>query len=469
MRTKPTLIASAVAAMFSVSPIVWADDIQDIRNEIKEIRESYEARIKSLEERLKAAETKSAEPQAQAPAPVAKATSSAATFNPGIGLILSGFYKNLEKDPETYSIAGFVPGGEEIGPGERGFSLSESELNIFANIDPYFYGKLTAAITGENEVEVEEAFFQTLALPAGLSLKGGRFFSGIGYLNEVHAHAWDFVDQPLAYQAFLGGQYGQNGLQAKWLAPTPFFLEFGIEGGNGQNFPGLARNKNGFNGGVGFAHVGGDIGDATSWRAGLSYLYHRVKGREFDDESGTFGGITNSFDGKSKLMIADGVLKWAPNGNSKETYFKIQGEYFRRKESGELAFDINGDPTANPFAGSASTYSSSQSGWYLQGVYKFLSQWRVGLRYDELDSGTPNIGLVGQTDAGTGITISDDDFSGLKKYKPKRLSTMLDWSPTEFSRLRLQYSQDKARRDITDNQFFIQYIYSLGAHGAQKF
>jgi hypothetical protein len=467
MVIKRTIIASVVAALLFVSPCVWADDMQDIRNEIKEIRESYEARIKNLEDRLKAAEAKAAEPSPQVP--TAKSASSAANFNPGIGLILSGFYKNLEKDPGTYAIAGFVPGGDEIGPGERGFSLSESELNIFANIDPYFYGKLTAAITGENEVEVEEAFFQTLALPAGLSLKGGRFFSGIGYLNEVHAHAWDFVDQPLAYQAFLGGQYGQNGLQAKWLAPTPVFLEFGIEGGNGQNFPGLARNKNGFNGGAGFVHIGGDIGESTSWRTGLSYLYHRVKGREFEDESGTFGGVTNGFDGTSKTMIADGVLKWAPNGNPKETYFKIQGEYFRRKESGDLAFDINGDPTANPFAGSASAFSSSQSGWYLQGVYKFLSQWRAGLRYDELDSGTPNIGLIGQSDSGTGITIGDDDFAGLKKYKPKRLSAMVDWSPTEFSRLRLQYSQDKARRNITDNQIFIQYIYSLGAHGAHRY
>ncbi len=467
MVIKRTIVASAVAALFAVSPSCWADDMQDIRNEIKAIKDSYEARIKNLEDRLKAAETKAPEPQAQAP--VAKPVASAASFNPGIGLILSGFYKNLEEDPGTYHIAGFIPGLEEIGPGERGFSLSESELNVYANIDPYFYGHLTAAITGENEVEVEEAFFKTLALPAGFSFKGGRFFSGVGYLNEVHAHAWDFVDQPLAYQAFLGGQYGQNGLQAKWLAPTPLFLEFGVEGGNGQNFPGLARNKNGFNGGAAFVHIGGDIGESVSWRTGLSYLYHRVKGREFIDESGTFGGITNSFDGKSKVMIADAVLKWSPNGNPRETYFKVQAEYFRRKETGELAFDIAGDPTVNPFAGSASAFSSSQSGWYVQGVYKFLSQWRVGLRYDELDSGAPSIGLIGQTDAGTGITIVDDDFSGLKKYKPKRLSAMMDWSPTEFSRVRLQYAQDKARRDLTDNQFFIQYIYSLGAHGAHKF
>jgi hypothetical protein len=28
---------------------------------------------------------------------------------------------------------------------------------------------------------------------------------------------------------------------------------------------------------------------------------------------------------------------------------------------------------------------------------------------------------------------------------------------------------DKSQQGMTDNQFFVQYIYSLGAHGAHKF
>ncbi len=79
----------------------------------------------------------------------------------------------------------------------------------------------------------------------GLVPKFGRFFSGIGYLNEQHQHAWDFYDAPLAYQAFLGGQYATDGAQVKWLAPTDQFLEFGAEIGNGDSFPGSARNRNG--------------------------------------------------------------------------------------------------------------------------------------------------------------------------------------------------------------------------------
>ena len=102
---------------------------------------------------------------------------------------------------------------------------------------------MTAAITGENEIEVEEAFVRTTACPTASPANGGRFFSGFGYLNEVHAHAWDFVDQPLVYQAIFGGQFRQDGVQVKWLAPTDLFVEFGAEIGNGSGFPATRRDR----------------------------------------------------------------------------------------------------------------------------------------------------------------------------------------------------------------------------------
>src|SRR4030095_7316318 len=104
---------------------------------------------------------------------------------------------------------------------------------------------MTAALTAENEVEVEEAFFRTLALPEGFTAKGGRFFSGFGYLNEVHSHAWDFIDQPLAYQAFFGGQFKQDGVQVKWLAPTDPFIQIGAGAGHGDGVPAARRNGHG--------------------------------------------------------------------------------------------------------------------------------------------------------------------------------------------------------------------------------
>ena len=103
---------------------------------------------------------------------------------------------------------------------------------------------------------------QTRALASGLNVRAGRFLSSVGYLNNQHAHTWDFLDAPLAYQAFLGGQFRPDGLQAKWLAPTDTLVELGVEIGSGTGFPGNDRNKNGFSAAALYAHVGDDIGAA---------------------------------------------------------------------------------------------------------------------------------------------------------------------------------------------------------------
>ena len=201
-----------------------ADDVTALKSELEALKSDYAARIAQLEARISqletqasasaAAEAAAAEAAATAPAPEVAAAPRAAggnpatAFNPAMSVILAGNYAGTSQDPATYAIAGFIPSGGEVGPGERSFNLGESELTFAANVDPYFFGNLTASVSGDNEIGVEEAYFRTIALPEGFVLKGGRFFSGFGYLNEMHAHAWDFVDQPLVYQAFFGGQFG---------------------------------------------------------------------------------------------------------------------------------------------------------------------------------------------------------------------------------------------------------------------
>jgi hypothetical protein len=349
-----------------------------------------------------------------------------------------------------------------VGPPKRSFGLGESELVVSANVDPYFRGHLVAALTPENEVEVEEAYFQTLALPSGFLLKGGRFFSGIGYLNEVHQHAWDFQDAPLPYKAFLGGQLKQDGLQLRWVAPTPFFLEIGAEASSGDQFPGSDRNKNGVGGSSIFGHLGGDIGPSYAWRAGVSYLKSTPQDRPYDDVDSTGAAVTNSFTGDAKLWIVDAILKWAPNGNSTRTNFKLQGEYFKFEQDGSLTYD---DTAGSGTFGSVSdSFNTDQSGWYVQGVWQFMPRWRVGYRFDELRYGTVTNGIVNN-----GLGPAAADFPVLTNHSPSRNTVMIDWSPSEFSRLRVQYAADKSRIGVTDNQIIVQYILSLGAHGAHRF
>lgn len=448
---KTTVLSAALAAaLFNPLSAAAADDkeLAAIRAQIKEMKDSYEARLQALEQRLQDAQAATAQAQnaaqasqAPAPAPVAAPAPAASNaFNPNISLVLGGTYANLSQDPDKYRLQGFLPPKGEVGPGRRGFNLGESELTMAANIDPMFSGQLTFALSGEDTVGVEEAFVQTRTLASGLNVRAGRFLSSIGYLNNQHAHTWDFVDAPLAYQAFLGGQYKPDGLQAKWLAPTDTLIEVGAEIGSGGSFPGNARNKNGAGAGALYVHVGDDIGASGSWRAGLSLLHTGAANRDFEEL-----GELNTFSGTSHVLIADAIYKWAPNGNPTQRNFKLQGEYFRRHENGELAN-----------AAASGSYDSTQSGWYLQGVYQFMPNWRTGLRYDRLSSGTTAIGLAGA-------------FPSLDAYSPSRASVMLDYSPSEFSRLRLQFARDQSRPGVTDNQVFLQYIMSLGAHAAHSF
>lgn len=432
-------------------------DIQAMRREIETMRADYEARLKALEERVKAAQAPPAAPAPIGAAPAGAAAAAPAAqpaaanaFNPGISLILSGGYTRTSRDPADYRISGLpLPPDGEIGPGSRGFSLAESELGLSANVDPWLRGAINIALHPDNEVSVEEAFVQTTSLGNGLSLKAGRFLSGIGYLNAQHAHVWDFVDAPLAYQSLLGTQFGDDGVQLTWLAPTDRYLELGAELGRGRSFPGSNSGRNGAGAGALTAHTGGDLGESQSWRAGLSMLSAKATGQALEaiDASGKVVG--NAFTGRTRVWIVDGIWKWAPNGNATRTNFKLQGEYLRSTGNGSLVYDVAG-------AASPDAYRAVRSGWYLQGVYQFMPRWRVGLRTERLNPGTPDFGINTAALAGSG-------------YRPRKNSLMVDFSPSEFSRVRLQFARDGAREGRPDNQFFIQYQMSLGAHGAHGF
>jgi hypothetical protein len=342
----------------------------------------------------------------------------------------------MSRDPANYSVAGF-PLTDGSDPGSRGFAIGESELGIRANIDPDWFGFMTFSMAGDGTSSVENAYAENTNLGHGLSIKIGRFFSGVGYLNEQHSHTWDFVDTALAYRAMLGTQYRDDGLQLHWLAPTDTFIEFGAEALRGDSFPaGGAANK-GSGTWTGYVHVGDDVGISNSWRAGLSYLSARANARST--------GSKDLFTGDSKMLIADFVWKWAPNGNPYNHNFKFQAEYLQSKNNGSFT----------PNGGAATAYSATPSGWYAQGIYQFMPRWRVGLRHDQLNPG--NAGSAFNT------TVLDS-----KGHTPRRDSLMLDYSNSEFSRIRLQYNRDQSGPQ-QNNQWFVQYIMSLGAHGAHIF
>ena len=79
-------------------------------------------------------------------------------------------------------------------------------------------------------------------------------------------------------------------------------------------------------------------------------------------------------------------------------------------------------------------------------MYKFLPQWRAGARYARLSP------------------PSDAELDG----DISTISAMLDWTNSEFGRVRFQYNRESFG-ETRDNQFILQYVMSLGAHAAHSF
>jgi hypothetical protein len=419
-----------------------------LKQQLDQLKKDYEQRIYLLEQKLQQIDNKIVAVPVIAPPRAAKISN---RFNPAISVILDGRFSSFDNRAESYELPGYSLGGE-AGLGSEGFSLGETEINISGNIDDKFFGKVTLALAeddGEIELELEEAYLQTLGLGNGVTLQFGRFFSAIGYLNEQHAHAQDFADAPLIYRSLFGDALIDDGLQINYVAPTDVYLALGAEALRGSRFPAGGEQEN-IGAWTSFANIGGDIGIAHSWLLGLS---HWQSNGIDNRESG--GGATegSSFSGDSKINALDFVYKWAPGGNPRERNVKFQFEYFDRQEDGNVT--SLGD-SESPLQ--TASFDGDQQGWYAQAIYQFMPQWRTGLRYDWLDSN--NLG----SDTGL-LTEAGLDNEG---HKPKRTSVMLEWLPSEFSRVRFQFNRDKSYQE-SDNQFVVQYTHNLGSHGAHQY
>ncbi|MCC6598310.1 MAG: hypothetical protein IT559_05940, partial [Alphaproteobacteria bacterium] len=337
--SRKLLLAASALAILNVSPAFAADgpDLKALRAEIAAMKQAYESKIDQLESKVQNLESQQnqtarkvalVEPAAGNTIP---ATSQRKindnSFNPEIGVILRGKYQSFSENEGEF--AGFAV-GEEAERGTEGLGIDETELNFSASVDDKFRGSATVALHehgGETEVEIEEAYVETTSLPYGLQAKAGRFFSELGYLNAHHSHADDFADRPLPNRAFLDSNYGDDGVQISAVLPTDLYSEIGGGVYRGNDFPGGGADGGDIGSWTAYGRVGGDVGDNTSWRLGLSTLQTEGAERSANEDMVVF-------DGDSGLYIADARMVYAPTGNNAEQEIILQSEYFVRDEDG---------------------------------------------------------------------------------------------------------------------------------------
>lgn len=344
----------------------------------------------------------------------------------------------------------------------RGFNFNYAELALSSSIDPYFNMDAVFHFS-EDSVEVEEAYFTSTAIDYGLRLKGGKFLSNFGYINEKHHHAWSFSDMPLVYESFLG-THGINeiGLQLQWTAPTDTYLMFGAEilqGTNEQMFGNDAIGEEDdmivddatapslF---VTYAKSSVDV-DNTTILGGLSYAKGKSRLDHTSDEE------PHAFSGDSSLYGADLLIKHYLDSYSSVS---LQTEWLMR--------DMNGILYKESVADSGDfdvrkNLRKKQAGLYTQLIYNINQTWAIGARYDN----------IYQNDVYEDNT-NQDEPDNLDKY-----SAMVEYKTSEFARFRLQYNRNNALYSEAEDgesphrqkidTLILQANIAIGAHGAHSF
>ncbi len=388
------------------------------------------------------------------------------SFNPDISAIVDMYYHADNSEEGISHILEEVSGfGHSHGAGEEGhhhgpdegFNLRHLELQVSADVDPYFKGSAIAAVDLD-AAEMEEAVIETSCLPGGLKIKGGKFFSDFGYINAQHSHQWDFADQPLIYKLCLG-DHGLNdkGLQLSWLAPTPFYLLAGLEAFQGdgeseQTFNYIGEEPlpthDGPRVGVGWMKVGPNLPGNHA----LQFGAFGASGKHQEAHDGNADGTEDHWlDGDSTFWGGDVVYKYnAPHPHGQGDVV-VQGEYFSCHRDLELV----GHELAPQWVGNSRV--DDRDGYYVQAVYGFMPRWRAGIRWEQ-------VGLTNESELPDGTSESHGS-----SY---RTGPMLDFTPSEFSRLRLQVNQgsyETADGNEDVMEVYLQWMISLGAHGAHKF
>lgn len=353
--------------------------------------------------------------------------------------ILAAAGTSTERDAVLRDLQG---GGHD--PKKRGFTLQQAELSLAGAVDSYLLAKaylitLLDPQEGETVVELEEAYLQTTQLPAGLQLKAGSYFTEFGRINPLHPHAWDWQDQPVVHTRLFGAD-GMRGPGARlsWLLPTDTYGEVfvGVQNANGETMTSFLANEETY----AERPIGGRAFTAREVRAANDVVYTGRAATSIDLAATTSLGLgasaafgPNATGGGADTLIwgGDFVLRWRPlEAERGWPFVKVQGEYLVRRFDAEPQIDA-ADPL-NPVAVPGDTLVDQ--GAYVQLLWGFTTGWAAGMRADWATGS--GLGYDAATQSMRGRT--DDPF----RADRVRLSPMIAWHPSEFSRLRLQYTYD---------------------------
>jgi hypothetical protein len=313
---------------------------------------------------------------------------------------------------DSYDAGALSPRSGTTGPAARegAFVFQELELALQAVVDPYARADVFTSFD-PGGVSVEEAYLTTLALPAGLQLRAGRFFSPLGRINGTHPHTWEFLDAPLAHDRLVAAdKLGGAGVDLSWLTPLPWFAELHLAAQDTTPYAGRDRL-------TALARLAQFFVPAEPLTIGLGLSAARR------EEPGAAAF--------RDLAAVDLLVKFRPI--SGRAYLMLVAEAFARRFRGLGADPDGGD------------------GWggYAQLFWRQDEWLGYGVRWDRAPA----------------VPLGASRFSGTEQ----RWSAVADWFVTEFQRVGLQVARDARPGASTGWELLLHAEFVIGAHGAHPF
>jgi hypothetical protein len=336
-------------------------------------------------------------------------------------------------------------------PNRNGFTLQQAELSFMGAVDPYLTGE-AHIVASADHIELEEAFLQTTSLPWGLQLEAGYFLTEFGRINPRHSHAWEWVDQPVINTRLFGGEGLRSaGFRLGWLAPLPWYSEFhfGMQNANNGDLTASFNSSEASGGRPAVDTATDDFGD-------LLYLARAYNSWDVAPSvsvawglSGLYGPNSTGDDGQTWIYGTDLRLRWRPTGNFRGWPFLTwQTEFIKRDYTAD--WFVAGTETAGGDDGHGHDHGGDEDedevefsedlpadilrdwGGYTQLLWGLEWGWAAGLRFEYA-------GGLGDSVIDGSLAPRSTDPMRADRF---RLSPLLVWQPTHFSRLRLQYNYD---------------------------
>lgn len=376
-------------------------------------------------------------------------------------------------------------------PNENGFTLQQMELALEGAVDPFFTGFANVVFTPDF-IELEEAFLTSSSLPWGLQLEGGYFLTEFGQINPTHAHAWAWLDQPVINTRLLGGEGLRSvGARLGWLMPTPFFseLHIGVQNADMDDYTVSFMGDQGIGGRPNVARDVDGAGDFLwlgRWNASWDLTGLEGTSALMLGASVLYGPNSSGTDAETWIWGADMKLRWRSPNNFRGWPFlvwqtEVIGRDYRAAfyEGGTAVGDGDEDDghghgedhdqdhdedehdDESEFPNDLPADTLHDLGFYTQILYGFQFRWAAGLRGEYVTGSAPSV-LDGVLSPRRDDPLRADRF---------RISPLLQYQPTEFSRLRLQYNYDNSDslkgRDAHTVWIGAEILY--GAHGAHQY